>query len=201
MLTNYELDPVQTPVQNSPIVVHGEKLLNEGFINLGEYIRSPLLYRACWSEIYSNAYGFDIGSPHQWMTYNKIDPALEDKVIIHRRYNPVRLNQRFPYKKIIADYQDQLIFASPSETDYEKFPYRSFMPFLKLNTLEDMFTVVNSCRMIVSNLTGITTIAHALDKLRIIELPDTPDAIHCIGEENYSRNLFWYLTDEVNNLT
>jgi len=41
---------------------------------------------------------------------------------------------------------------------------------------------------------------YSMDKLRIIELPNTSDRIHCIGEEKYSKNISWYLNSEKNNL-
>ena len=42
--------------------------------------------------------------------------------------------------------------------------------------------------------------AHAIDKLRIIELPNLIDSAHCIGEERYSKNIHWYLNNNHHNL-
>ena len=65
-------------------------------------------------------------------------------------------------------------------------------------TLEDWFTSINSCQMFIGNLTGPTAISNALNKLRIIELPDTIDIYHTIGEEKYSKNISWFF--DQNNL-
>jgi hypothetical protein len=54
--------------------------------------------------------------------------------------------------------------------------------------------------MIIANLSAPSAIAHALDKLRIIELPFTADSYHCIGEEKHSDNIFYYLNEQYNNL-
>lgn len=200
ILTEYELDPIQTPVQNTPIRVFNKKILTEGYIDLGSYIRSPWLFKTCWTELYSRTFGFDIPDDYKWITYNHIDERFVNKVIIHRRYNPVRLNHDFPYKQIMEEYKGNLVFAAVSENDYEKFPYKDGIPFIKLNTLHEMFTAVNSCEIVVSNLTGFAAVAHAMDKVRIIELPEIGhDAIHCMGEEKYSQNVFWYLNGQVHN--
>ena len=200
MLTNYELDPVQIPAKNSPIKIFDETLLTEGYIEFGEYLRSPLLYNACWTEILNSTFDFPIPSEYRWVDWNKTDVRFTDKVIIHRRYNPIRLNPHFPYEEIMEQYAGQVVFVSTTDKDYDQFPYKNNVPYIKLQTLEEMFTAVNSCSLLVSNLTGIASIAHALDKLRIIELPHTIDANHCIGEEKYSQNARWYLNEQVHNL-
>jgi hypothetical protein len=39
--------------------------------------------------------------------------------------------------------------------------------------------------------------AHAMDKPRIIELSLTTDARHCIGEEQYSKNVHWFQNENL----
>lgn len=198
ILYDCEIDPIQTPEQNTPIRVKDEKILSEGYVDLGNYIRSPWLYRACWSEIYSKTFGFEISGDYAWIKWDKIDRDLVNKVLIHRRYNPVRMNDRFPYDRIIGEYKD-VVFISSSDRDYEEFS-RKQIPFLKVKTLEDWFTAINSCSMMVSNLSGPAVMAHALDKLRIIELPNIIDSVHCIGEEKYSKNVKWFIADNFHHL-
>lgn len=199
ILRECEIDPIQKPEKNTPIRVKNEKIISEGYTDLGNYIRSPWLYKTCWSELYSKTFGFEIGEEYSWIKCNKKNPELANKVLIHRRYNPVRMNPIFPYDQIIDQYGDSALFVSSSEKDYEQFPYKQ-VPFLKVNTLDDWFTSINSCDMIISNLSGPAVMAHALDKLRIIELPNIIDAIHCIGEEKYSKNVFWFIDEKHNNL-
>lgn len=200
ILTDYELDPVQTPQINSPIKIFNEQLVKDGYIEFGKYLNSPLLYTTCWTEILSHTFNVPTLKDYYWIKWNHVDPRFVGKVIIHRRYNPIRQNPQFPYEQIMEQYDGQLVFVSTAENDYDQFPYKDRMEFVKLDTLTELFTVVNSCELIVSNLTGITTIAHALDKLRIIELPHTLDAQHCIGEEKYTSNVFWYLNEWTHNL-
>lgn len=199
ILTDYTLDPIQTPARSTPIQIHNTKILKEGYVDLGGYIRSRWLYKTCWSELYANTFNFTIGNEYAWMTHNKIDKRFIDKVIIHRRNNPARLNDDFPFSQIMEQYGDDIIFVSSNEDDYRAFPYQH-IPFVKLNTLDEWFTTINSCGLMISNLTAPTVIAHALDVPRIIELPNTLDSMHCMGEEKHSSNIDWYLSDTQNTL-
>jgi hypothetical protein len=42
--------------------------------------------------------------------------------------------------------------------------------------------------------------ASALDKPRIIELPNRIDNAHYIGEEKYSKNAYWFLNPQIYNI-
>lgn len=199
ILTDYELDVIQTPTQNSLIQIFNKNLIEEGYIDLGSYIRSPFLYKCCWSELYSKTFEFEIPSENNWLTYNQINDKLTDKVLIHRKHGN-RINENFPIDLIHKEYGDKLIFVSSSENEYKNFKLYNKIEFLKMVTLEDWFTSINSCQMFIGNLTGPTTISNALDKLRIVELPHTIDIYHTIGEEKYSKKIFWYLNDNIKNL-
>ena len=200
ILQKYELDQVQTPDKNSPIKIFDSILLSEGYIDLGSYIRSPWLYKTCWSDLYSKTFNFSIDEDYSWIRYNSIDEKILGKVLIHRRNNPIRINNNFPYLEILEKYKDNIFFISSSDKDYEVFPYKEGIPFLKVTTLDEWFTYINSCSLLISNLSSPAVMGHAMDKLRIIELPNVIDSIHCIGEERYSKNVYWYLNSEKNNL-
>lgn len=200
LLTEYTLDPIQTPTVNSPIQVYNKTLTTEGYVDLGRYIQSPWLYKICWSELYSNTFNFPLTHDAKWLTYNRIDERFIGKVLIHRRNNPIRLNPTFPFDEIIEQHKDNVVFVSSNETDYIAFPHHRLVPFERLSTLDEWFTAINSCGMLISNLTAPAVIGHALDVPRIIELPNTADAIHCIGEEKHSSNVHWYMSSELHNL-
>lgn len=199
MLSECEFNPVQTPDENSPIKVYNKKLLEDGFV-VDDYLNSPLLYKKCWSEIYSDLFKFPITYPNSWIEYDTVDTTLKNKVIIHRKYSPERFSSTFPYEQIIKENIDNVIFASTNILDYENFTYNDMLPFLKIDTIEDWYKVINSCQMYVGNLTAPVVIAHSIDKMRIIELPDNGDAYHWAGESMYSSNVYWYLSDQFNNL-
>jgi hypothetical protein len=197
ILQNYNLDPIQNPQQSTPIEVKDEKILAEGYIDLGNYIRSPWLYRACWSDIYSRTFDFPINEEYQWIKYDKINPDLKDKVLIQRKANVMR-NPAFPYEHIIDEYgTDNVLFVSSTEKDYNEFPYKDKIEFYKVITLDEWFTAINSASVVVANLSAPAVMAHAMDKQRIIELPIEPDAYHCMGEEQYSKNIHWFLNEKL----
>lgn len=199
---SYNLHPVQTPWQNTPIEIFDKTLLEEGYVDLGAYIRSPYIFKNCWTELYSKTWDFNVVPfENKWIRYNKINTDLTDKILFHRKVD--RQNPDFPYEEILSrlsHYRDKFIFVSTFDHDYAAFPYRSVMPFMRIQTLDEWFTSINSCALIISNLTSPTAIAHAMDKLRIVEVLQNENAYHCIGEEKYSNNVGWFVDKTVNNL-
>lgn len=185
---------------NSPILLNDNVFEDNKYIDLGDYIRSPYLYKECWTKLYSKTFNFDINLDMKWINISKKENRFLNKVIIHRKYGN-RLNEHFPYSEIIKNYSNNIIFISSNNNDYEYFPYKDYVDFIKINTLEEWFTAINSCSMYVGNLTGPTAIAHSLDVLRIVELPLTVDSYHCIGEEQFSQNIKWFFNNKLHNLT
>jgi len=197
ILWECEIDPIQNPNQNTPIRVKNKKILQEGYTDLGGYIRSPWLYRACWSDLYSRTFNFPINDEYKWLTYNKINPDLKGKMLIQRKANVMR-NPAFPYEEIIEQYgKEDIIFISSTENDYNEFPYKDKIKFYKVTTLDEWFTAINSAGCVVANLSAPAVMAHAMDKPRIIELPYTADAYHCMGEEKYSTNVCWFQNEKL----
>lgn len=200
ILTRYTLDGPQTSIDNTPVIVKNKRILSEGYIDLGSWIRSDKLYNKCFSELYSNYFNFDMPKTYAWLKYNKVEKSLKNKILIHQRNHFPRINKLFPYADIIKACKGNAIFIATDQDDYEMFPYKDEMPFLQVSTLIEWVTAINSCKAIITNLSGPAAIAHALDKPRIIELSQTPDMAHCIGEERHSNNVFWYFNEYVNNL-
>jgi len=200
ILKDYYLDPIQTPNKNSPIEVYDKDLLEQGYYCAGDYLNSSLLYKNCWSEIFSDLFNFKIKEKYKWIDYDFINHNTLDKVVIHRKFNDF-INKEFPYEEIIYNYgKENCVFISSNEHDYEVFPLKHLIPFYKIHTLHDWFSSINSASMVVSNLTGPAAIAHSLDKPRIIELTNRIDSFHCIGEDKYSKNLFYFINKNINNL-
>lgn len=195
VLTDYELDPIQTPDQSTPIRIFNPVLIEEGYVDLISYIRSPWLYKACWSDLYSFTFNFKIPNDYAWIKFDKINPELKGKVLIHRKDDPWRVNYDFPHNEIIEKYKGEVMFISSTKKDYDAFG-RSDIPFLQVKTLDEWFTAINSSLMLISNLSSPAAMAHSLDKLRIIESPVISDASHFIGEERYSNNFYYYINEK-----
>jgi hypothetical protein len=182
----YVLDKCE--YKDKTLTVYDEKLLEEGYTDLGQ---------TCWSEIYSRMFNFTINEEYKWLTYDKINPDLEGKVLIQRKDN-VMVNPSFPYEFILDEYgNENILFISSNKNDYDKFPYKDRIEFYKLTTLDEWFTAINSASLVIANLSAPAVMAHAMDKQRIIELPYTSDAFHCMGEEQYSKNVHWFQNENL----
>jgi ADP-heptose:LPS heptosyltransferase len=193
--THAELKPIleQQPYINELLISDGPK---EGSIDLGQYINSQWLYQACWSDIYSRTFNFPINPEYKWINWNKINPELQDKVLVQRKANGMR-NPDFPYRELIDQYgKENVFFISSSENDYNEFLYKDEISFYKVKTLDEWFTAVNSAKLVVANLSAPAVMASALDKPRVIELPNAWDCKHYMGEEKYSKNIRWFLNHQ-----
>jgi hypothetical protein len=195
---DYYLNPIQNPTTNSPIIIYNKQLLNEGYIS-NDYLNSPYLYKKCWPIIFSNLYNFEIKTPTKWIEFSQKSDKFKDKVIIHRKFSEERFNNEFPYKMIIDEYKD-VIFVSTNINDYNQFPYKNSIPFHHVTTIDEWFTIINSCFLFVSNLTAPVVIADSMEKLRIIELPFNSDLNHWVGYEKYSDTIKWFINNQYHNL-
>lgn len=198
MLTDYSLNPIQTESENSPIEIYNPKLIEEGYI-YDDYLNSPLLYKACWADIYADLFGYKPVHSGRWLTFPKTDPTYANTVVIHRKFFPVRFSTEFPYDQIISE-NDSVVFASTNVNDYNEFPWKDRVPFVQVESLDQWFTLINSCAMYVGNLTAPVVIAQAMDKLRVVELPSNIDAYHWMGEERYNSKAKWFLNNYTHNL-
>lgn len=183
---------------SGPIEVYHPKLVSEGYTHLEGFMRSPHLYKHCWSEIFALTFGFDLGGDYKWIEFDKIDPYFQDKVIINRRYSHSRINNDFPYGDIFEAYKGNVVFIGTEKKDHDLFPYKDECEFYQITDVNHWFTTINSAALYVGNLSGPSSIASALDRPRIIELPATGDAMHWMGEENYSKNIGWYVNANTN---
>jgi ADP-heptose:LPS heptosyltransferase len=193
--THAELKPIleQQPYINELLISDGPK---EESIDLGQYINSNWLYRTCWSNIYSRTFNFSINPEYKWINWDKINPELQDKVLVQRKANGMR-NPNFPYRELLDQYgKENILFISSNENDYNEFPFKDEISFYKIKTLDEWFTAMNSAKLVVANLSAPAVMASALDKPRVIELPNTWDSAHYMGEEKYSKNIRWFLNPQ-----
>lgn len=199
IIKDYYIDPIQIPGQNSNIQIRDEKIKSEGYVELADYIRSPLLYRGSWSEIYSNLFNFPIKKNYSWISHNGNSDLTKDRILIHRKAAKPT-NSKFPFDEIINTYKDQVLFISANEDDYSSFPYKDRLEFLKVSSIVDWFDAINSCSLLISNLSAPITVAHAINKLRIVELTNNLDLFHWINESKYYDTIKWFLSEQNHNI-
>jgi len=143
-----------------------------------------LLYKTNWMKIYENTYNVYWGH-HKWFDVPN-DKKWEDKILINV------MNYRKPtnidFNKLYNIFSNSLVFISFHKTEYHE-----FVKDTKLNienyipeSFTDACIAVNSCKLLVANLSGLLTIGHACHKKRIIGLSGAGDDIH-----NKEFNLNW----------
>lgn len=185
ILTGYTLD--------KSAVVSNQKLLDEGYIDLGNYIRSPHLYHKCWTDIFLLDYQLEF-TEYKWIEYTKIDSYFSHRIVINRRTtSQERLNQYFPYDQLLNNTVHKPVFISSCQKDFDLFPHKDKCDFHHIKSIDEMFTIINSCGLFIGNLSAPLTIANSIDVKRIAELPFTIDAYHWVEEPKYSENLKWFL--------
>jgi hypothetical protein len=202
ILTDYELNPIQRTYENSPIKIFNNKILEEGYIEAGKWLNSPLMYKTCWTEILANTFECKIEFNHKWIDWDVLNNDLLGKILIHRKFKEYRfLNHEFPYDQIICNYgKENVVFVSTSEEDYQNFPYKKEIDFFKINTISDWYTSINSCDFFITNFTSPVIMSQSLNKKRIIEMTDVIDSILWVGESNHYDTMYWYINNKLNNL-
>lgn len=175
------------------INVSNEKLISERFIDLGNYIRSPHLYKKCWTDIFLLDYNLQFNQ-YKWIEYDKKDSSFADTIVINRRTtSPNRLNPHFPYESLLNLSGSKPVFISSSQEDFDVFPYKDRCDFIKIESIDQMFTIINSCKLFIGNLSAPLTIANSIEVTRIAEIPFTTDMWHWVEEPKYSKNMAWFL--------
>lgn len=183
-----ELLPIlikQNYIQNFEIYQNQTK----DFINLNNFRKSPLLYKNNWTEFLQSSFDFSYKPPYKWISIESSDSKFKDKILIHRSMKVQRQTPNFPFQKLIDKYGDKLVFISNEPKEYDSFPFKSQIPFHRVNNLSELFIAINSCEFFIGNQSSPYTIASSIDKTRVLELGDCPDKFSSIGENKYSTQI------------
>lgn len=159
----------------------------DDFINLNDFRKSPLLFRANWTEFLQHTFNFTYKPPYQWISVKETNPEFEGKVLLHR--SPRRHSDNFPFEEIIEKYKERIVFISNDPNEYESFPFKSQLPYYKVDTLLDVYSAINSCEFFIGNQSSPYTLATSVDKPRVLELSTSPDMYSSIGENKYSSQI------------
>lgn len=188
--------PIQKVYEDLLPVVSQQKYINtfeifsnqtNQLINLNDFRKSPLLYHNNWTEFLQETFKFKYMPPYQWITINEVDKQFSDKIIIHRSLK--RHLSTFPLKEIVDKNKDRLIFVSNDINEYKAFPFSNIIPFHQTTNLIEYYSAINACDFFIGNQSSPYTLATSLDKLRVIEIGDTPDKTSSIGEDKYTSNI------------
>lgn len=157
-------------------------------INLNDFRRSPLLHRTHWLSLLSQCFNIPLLiKPWIQLPPDCVNPKYQDKILIHRTdlYHE-RLTYTFlpELTKIVSS--NKCLFITFNQRLYETFPLKDSVPMEQLNTLEEMFTAINSCKLFICNETSPLVMAFALHKPILAET-----AVPYTYSYKYYDGFFW----------
>ena len=177
---------------------------SESFVNLNSWrmelendrIRKGFYYRS-WSEILSSHYNYGICQTYKWINVDQVDDEMKGKIAIHRSLH--RHNPSFNWNSIL-NMNEEFVFITSSIEEWEKFQFKNDRIKLKLvESISDMVLCINSCKYFIGNQSAPFAIASALDVPRLVEL-DYSACVFYMNERKYSKNISWYLRNDINTL-
>lgn len=177
---------------------------NEPFINLNEWrlgIENDRMdkgvYYKSWSELLSGYYNYEIPLIYKWIDIDKTDNDIMGKIMIHRSSH--RHNPSFDWNKVL-NMSEEFVFVTCSIDEWKNFTFKNDRIILKfVKTMNEMAICINSCKYFIGNQSAPFALASALDVPRLVEL-DSTACMFYINEIKYSKNISWYLREDINNL-
>lgn len=174
-----------------------------GFINVNDW--RPIVakthaetgrYNTCWSELMAQTFNYPIPEEYAWLKATAIERQTYKKTVIHRSKH--RHNGNFNWEAAINPFETNL-FVTTDKMEWDVFPYKHRCLLYLAKDIQQMVNAIHSADKFIGNQSAPFAIACALDVPRLVEL-DTDPAPFYIGEEKYSKNIKWFLNEEVNNL-
>lgn len=167
-------------------------------INLNSFRRSDLLSRTTWLELLSKTYNIPLISD-PWISLNSsyIDPSYSNTVLIHRSLIQFRHVSSFiPFLESIIQH-NPCYFITWNEEEYNAFPLKSIVPMKKINTINEMYTAINSCKFFIGNQSSPLAIAFSIFKPCLAELGDS-DRLSYLNSNRYYPEFNWISNDTIN---
>lgn len=154
-------------------------------------------YYRSWSELLSGYYDYEICPTYKWLNENLVNDEVKGKIAIHRSLH--RHNPSFNWDSIL-NMDEEFVFVTSSIEEWERFPFKNDRVKLKLvSTISEMAIYINSCKYFIGNQSAPLSLASAFDVPRLIEL-DYSSCVFYMNERKYSKNISWYLRDDINTL-
>jgi len=158
-------------------------------VDLTNFRKSPLLYRTNWLRLYFQMF-FGISEPpkdFKWIHIDRVDDDYKNTVLINRstHRSPITNSKHQIYERLINDYD--CAFICYDEHQYKAFPFNSKIPMIKVNTLEDFYVKLNSCKHYCGNLSAPSAMATSINKSRLIELHPGDGAHYQTDDSLYSK--------------
>lgn len=169
------------------------KNFTENYINLNSWRNYSNPENKSWSYIMTECFNFPIQEEYKWIDCNIKNSELKNKILIHQ--SNIRHNTNFNWTKIIQGNEDNVLFITNSDSEYNNF--KSIHPSIeryKVSDIYDLLIALNSCKLFIGNQSMPFAMASALDIPRIGILYYN-SASYYQNEINVSKNLSWFLDE------
>ena len=141
-------------------------------INLNDWRRCPKLYKANLYEIYKTTFDTEWGNG-KWLfvdSDSSFRTKWEDKIVINTTY--YRFPDNIDFQELYNKYDGKLVFVSNQPQEYAFFLSRTFLKISHYNpsSFTELCNIISSCQLFIGSLSSPLSIAHAIDKKRIMGL-------------------------------
>ena len=146
-----------------------------------------------WTTLLSETFNVNKLTPNKWVNSFKVDENTKGKVLIHN--SDKRHNSNFPWVRILDEINDEILFITSNQSEYDGFRFKTDKVKLYLTpTVGDMVNAINSSKLFIGNQSLPLAIASSLDVLRIAELHPSSGEFYN-GEHQYSSKISWFISD------
>jgi len=173
---------------------------NEDYdINLSSWVVNQPLYVSNWHQMFLNEYKINWCS-EKYLNI-EYDKQYENKIVIC--HSTRRFNETIDYHDMIQKLPYKPIFITCLKEEYEYFKNKTGLEleYIYCDTLYKLYTIINSCKLFIGNLSSPLTIAQALIKPRIsllLPIYNHDDNVHMNGLDKLWNNcLFVYSSNDL----
>ena len=161
--------------------------------NLNDFRKAISQGMMLWLKLLAKCFNHDLVL-EPWITIpTKLD-KYKDVVFIHRSTVMFRWVDSFmPYiEKLLAS--NKIMFLTSKQDEYDAFPLKDKIPLEKVDTLEEMYIAINSCKFFIGNQSSPLAMAFSLFKPVLCEL-GCSDKYMYLGIESCYPSAFWMSDD------
>lgn len=153
------------PYVDSLLIYKGEKI----DFNLSSWRMQPNIQLYSWQEIFYFSYDVDWGR-NAWLA-SDVNSNLKDVILIST--NPTRWNNNIDWHGLFNCLKGPFLFLNTNVSEYDHFcsKAKTIIPSLDCSSFIEMASAIQSCKLLVGNLSLPLAIADGMRKKRIAIIP------------------------------
>lgn len=160
-------------------------------------------YDTCWTDLMAKIYNYE----HMLGTYtfqNWIESptsySTKGAIVIHRSVRHHNAPLDFWHKVFCNNPNKKFVFVTTNVAEYNDFEYKSRCSAICVKDIAQLAELIAGCKLFIGNQSAPFALACALDVPRLCELDPDPAPFY-MGEEKYSSNMNWVLTEDKKHIT